>query len=305
MTRRASMSDLDCLIVGGGPAGLTAAIYLSRFRRNVLLVDSGHSRAALIPKTHNYPGFSHGISGGDLLMELWAQADRCGAALERGTVERLDVADKGFHATIDARPVRARKVLLATGIVDEKPALPGLHEMIYEGGIRFCPICDAYEAMDKRVAVLGPIRRALKKARFLRTYTRHVMLLALDRPLSLSDEDRRALEEADIAVPQEPVADVACSGDAIRAVMESGRGVDVDVLYPAMGADVRSELATRLGARCNDEGCLFVDTHQRTSVPNLYAAGDVTIDLHQISVATGQAAVAAVDIHNRLDHNYR
>jgi thioredoxin reductase (NADPH) len=87
--------------------------------------------------------------------------------------------------------------------------------------------------------------------------------------------------------------------------MASGAEVEVEILYPAMGADVRSELATSIGARCNDQGCLFADAHQLTSVPCLYAVGDITQELHQISVATGQAAVAATHIHNHLPPNYR
>jgi thioredoxin reductase (NADPH) len=150
---------VDCLIVGGGPAGLTAAIYLARFRRSVVLVDSGSSRAVLIASTHNYPGFATGIAGDRLLEELRTQAARYGAVLEPGTIESLEPAENGLRARLDVRAIAARKVLLATGIVDEKPALPSLPEFIYRGGVRFCPICDGYEAMDKRIAVVGRCRR--------------------------------------------------------------------------------------------------------------------------------------------------
>src|SRR6476661_6054353 len=159
-------SDLDCLIVGGGPAGLTAATYLARFRRNVLLLDDGHSRARLIPETHNYPGFV-GISGMDLLAQLREQALRNGAVLREARVEELRKAGDVFIARAGNGEIRAKRLLLATGIVDESPDLPGLKDAIYRGALRFCPICDGFEARDKRIGVLGPLRIASGKAQFL------------------------------------------------------------------------------------------------------------------------------------------
>jgi thioredoxin reductase (NADPH) len=297
--------SIDCLVIGGGPAGLTAAIYLARFRRSIVLVDSGSSRAALIPSTHNYPGFATGIPGDRLLEELRGQAARYGAVLELGEIESLEPAENGFRARLDARAIAARKVLLATGIFDEKPALPSLPEFIYRGGVRFCPICDGYEAMDKRIAVVGPLQKAIKKALFLRTYSKHIVLLPLDRDLRLGDDDRAALQEAGIPVPTEPLADLDTTATTIKATMGSGTLIEIEILYPAMGATVRSKLARRLGAKANEAGCLIVDEEMRTNVPNLYAAGDVTLELDQISVATGQAAIAATHIHNTLPPNYR
>src|SRR5262249_24884942 len=119
------------------------------------------------------------------------------------------------------------------------------------------------------------------------------------------DKDRARLEDAGIPLPTEPVADLDTRGTIIKATFASGRSLDIDVLYPAMGADVHSELATALGAKGNAVGCLFADEHMRTSVPNLYAAGDITLGLDQISVATGQAPTAATHIHNPPPPNYR
>jgi thioredoxin reductase (NADPH) len=294
----------DCLIVGGGPAGLTAATYLARFRRNVVLVDAGESRAALIPKTRNYPGFVHGISGPDLVQAQWEQAETYGAHLVRGTVD--DLRPNGgdqFSARVGDRTITTSKVLLATGMVDTKPNLPSMREFIYRGAIRFCPICDAFEATDRAIGVLGPAKQALKKALFLRTYSKTIVLLPLG-DADLSDDERRQLQEAGIEMPNEPVVDLIAD-DTITAVMRSGARRTVDILYPSMGADVRSSLATVLGVDANANGCVLVDDDLHTSIPGLYAAGDVTLDLHQISVATGQAAIAATDIHRSLPHNPR
>jgi thioredoxin reductase (NADPH) len=295
----------DCLIIGGGPAGLTAAIYLARYRRKVLVVDDGHSRAELIPESHNYPGFAGGISGPDLLRALRDQAERYGAILRHGRITDLQTGADGFIAAFEGEQLSASKVLLATGIIDESPALPGLRDAIYDGALRFCPICDAYEVMDQRIGVLGRIATACKKALFLRTYSRQVTLLPTDDPNSMSDDIRKALQQAGVTVPDERVIDVERKGELIEAMLRNGTRCEFDVVYPIMGCEVRSGLGKALGARTNEIGCLHVDECQSTSVPGLYAAGDVVSDLHQISVGIGHAAIAATKIHNSLPHNFR
>jgi thioredoxin reductase (NADPH) len=298
-----SSSAYDCLVIGGGPAGLTAAIYLGRFRRNVLLVDDGKSRAALIPQSHNYPGFPYGISGPDLLKELRRQAGEY-ASLHTARIERLATGPEGFVAETNGARFDARRILIATGIVDEAPEITGLRDAVYRGALRFCPICDGYEAADKRIGVLGRLATAWKKALFLRTYSRDVTLLPVDTAQDIDPQARAQLAEARVEIGT-PVADVERAEDRVTAVLRDGRRRTFDVIYPALGSQVRSELALALGARCNDMKCLEVDAHQRTSVQGLYAAGDVVSDLHQIAVATGHAALAATDIHNSLPPNYR
>jgi thioredoxin reductase (NADPH) len=295
----------DCLIIGGGPAGLTAAIYLARYRRKVVIVDDGRSRAALIPESHNYPGFTSGVAGPELLTALRRQAEQYGALLRHGRITDLQPGDGGFHAASTDEPIEAACVLLATGIVDEVPELPGLRDAIYRGALRFCPICDGYEAMDQHIGVLGRADVATKKALFLRTWSPRVTLLPIDGPDRLHASLANELAAANVHIAPEIVVDVDRSGEKIAAVMQSGARCEVDVLYPALGCEVRSELATALGAACDDIGCLTVDHHQATGVPGLYAAGDVVTDLHQISVAIGHAAIAATAIHNRLPPNFR
>jgi thioredoxin reductase (NADPH) len=293
---------LDCLIVGGGPAGLTAAIYLARYRRKTRLIDSGESRAALIPESHNYPGF-RGIGGPDLLRRLRDQAVSYGAMLEQGRVSALTGdQDSVFIAECDDRQIRARFVLLASGLVDEAPQIEGLTDGVYSGVIRFCPVCDGFEAMDRCIGVVGNMESAGKKALFLRTYSRQISVFSTDDQQSSPLSDN--LRESGIAILGRPVR-VVRSGEKVTVIVADGGRHDLDVLYPALGCNVRSELATQLGALCSDEGNLQVDGHQQTTVPGLYAAGDVVTDLHQLSVATGHAAVAATAIHNKLPRNFR
>jgi thioredoxin reductase (NADPH) len=295
----------DCLIIGGGPAGLTAAIYLARYRRNVVIVDDGRSRAALIPESHNYPGFISGVPGPELLTALRRQAEQYGAVLRHARISQLERTDAGFRVQGADNIIDATCVLLATGIIDEAPALPGLRDAIYRGALRFCPICDGYEAMDQHIGVLGLVEEAARKALFLRTWSQRVTVLPIDAPDGLDEQLAREIEAAGIKVAHEVIVDVDRSGEKIAAVMRSGARCELDVLYPALGCEVRSELATALGAAADDVGCLQVDHHQATTVPGLYAAGDVVTDLHQISVAIGHAAIAATAIHNRLPRNDR
>lgn len=293
---------LDCLIVGGGPAGLTAAIYLARYRRNVVVFDSGESRAALIPESHNYPGFARGISGAALLGVLEGQAGIYGIRIVRSSVISLTRRENAFVAVYSGGQMAARFALLATGIVDVTPEVEDLDKAILEGLIRYCPVCDGFEAIDRRIAVLGNGEDAAAKARFLRTYSSNVTLL-LQSTGPLKEAEKQSASENGYAI-EGPVSELTRSQHGIRARLGS-RHLDFDVVYPAMGCDVRSGLASTLGAATTDVGCLKVDGYQRTSVEGLYAAGDVVSDLHQIAVATGHAAIAATHIHHCLPQNPR
>ena len=297
--------DFECLIVGGGPAGLTAATYLGRFRRKVLVVDAGDSRAMSIPKSHNYPGFADGIAGPELLRLQREQARHYGAEMLRGTVSELTRSGEGFRASLDGRDIVVPRVLFATGLKDRSPDMPGLREAVAHAALRYCPVCDAFEAADKTIAVYGSIKDAEGKAIFMRTYSRAVTLLATDE--STDDAARARLAQAGVTLAPSPPVDLRPIDDAqgIGVELKTGERLQFDVLYPVLGCDVRSDLAAALGARRTKVGCLEVDDKQRTTVPNLYAAGDVVSDLHQLSVAAAHACIAATAIHNSLPANFR
>jgi len=211
-----------------------------------------------------------------------------------------------FEAHTSVGDIVARKVLLATGIEDEQPALPNLFELIRKGHVRLCPVCDGYEVIGKNVHVLGPPKRAAAKALFLRSFTSQLTILTVPSPeQSLTREDLDKLSLAGIEYIPEPVNDVRAEGETLYAVLADGRELAMDVLYPALGSEVRSQLAAALGAECNELGYVKTDDHQRTKVPGLYAAGDVVNELNQICVATGHAAIAATDIYNTLRQEER
>ncbi len=292
---------LDCLIVGAGPAGLTAAIYLARFHLDVMTVDGGDSRASWIPVSHNHAGFPDGIPGTELLERMREQARRYGARVEEGQVTVLRRTDDGFEAEWGGGPVRARSVLLATGVTNRRPSMgEAAHdESLARGLIRYCPICDGYEVTDKRVGVIGTDEHGIREAVFLRGYTPDVTLIAPTGEHRLDAADRAKADALGIRLVNGPCHELRIEGDGLL-VPTANDDLTFDSVYPALGSDIHSMLAEQVGAALGDGGCVPTDAQQRTDVAGLYAAGDVVIGLDQISHAMGQAGVAAVTIRNDL-----
>ncbi|MCA1713903.1 MAG: NAD(P)/FAD-dependent oxidoreductase [Gammaproteobacteria bacterium] len=244
----ASDDVLDCLIIGAGPAGLTAATYLTRFHRCVAVVDAGTSRARWIPTSHNCPGFPLGVAGTQLLQKLREQAEGYGAKIESNRITGLQRDSEHFVANDD-------------------------------GGAQW-------------------------RARFLRTFSRQVSVLRSE-PGEPSDGCASLAGRARIAVLPVPRTLRFDPESGCTAGFAEGDERSFDTVYPVLGGDAQSQLATALGAQVDDDGELIVDSHLQTTVDGLYAIGDVVNALNQISVAVGHAALAATAIHNRLPRNFR
>ena len=294
---------LDCLIIGGGPAGLTAAIYLARFHLDILVVDGGKSRASWIPCTRNHAGYPDGIEGKELLRRMREQACKYGAKIETEFVTRLERDDQSglFTAAWGSGEAKTRTVLLATGVSNRRPPMDeDLHDdALWRGLVRYCPICDGYEVTDKRVGVIGSGSHGVAEALFIRSYTADVTLIAPDKALQLRPDDRRKLEKAGVDCVDGPAQAVAIARDCITVDTAEGH-FTFDSIYPALGSDTHTQLGEMVGARLADDGCFLCDDHQRTSVQGLYAAGDVVHGLDQISHAMGEGGVAATTIRNDL-----
>jgi len=291
---------LDCLIVGAGAAGCAAATYLSRFCRDIALVDGGESRLDRIPRTHNTPGYPEGIEGPALHALLRRQVARYGAPLRSATVTALELSDHGFIAKIDHGSLQARTILIATGVKVKEPAIQGLEACVREGLVRYCPICDGYEVRDRRLAVLGAQSHSLGEAHFLRTFTADITFI----PAGVEAEPRAdACDEARAAgiklAPFSSDWKIVRDGDTL-VLSGTNSDIVVDALYPCLGVEPQSELARRLGAGVDNTGALITNAHQRTTIEHVYAAGDVTAGVDQIAAAFGQAAIAACAIHNAL-----
>jgi len=289
----------DTLIVGGGPGGLAAAYYLARFRRSVRVLDSGESRAAWVPVTHNHAGFPKGIEGPALLERMRRQVLDAGGCIDHTCVEdarQLFVLETGMG------PVHGRTLLLATGVVDVKPELPDLVDAVRDGLVRYCPVCDAYEARGKDILVLGSGESGFGEADFLRDFSDRITVLTQGIQVDPGSAAYRRLEDRQVQVIERPLAKLAADteGGRIRLTLAGGHELDFDLVYSAMGYTPRNDLAKRLHVEIGEDRRIVTDRHQETSVRNCFAAGDVVQGLNQISVAIGQAAVAATTMHNRL-----
>ncbi len=294
----------DCVIIGGGPAGLTAAIYLSRFHLDVTVIDAGRSRALWIPTTHNHAGFPGGISGAELLGQMRAQAELYGTQVIEGRVSRISKNGDIFTIEYGQGEVQVPTVLLATGVVNRRPDIDqDLHaSALAQGRIRYCPVCDGYEVTDQNVGVIGTGAKGVAEAVFLRSFTNQVTLISPNGSHDFDEETTKRRDDAGITCLDGPaiVQEMDEEGISVRSAHGTHR---FDTVYPALGSDVNDMLAKMLGVKCSDTDCVVVDSHQRTSVEGLYAAGDVVLGLDQISHAMGEGGVAAVTIRNDIAKN--
>jgi len=304
---------LDCVVIGGGPAGLTAALYLARYRRSVRVFDAGKSRALMIPVARNIPGFPAGISGSSWVSNLREQAAQFGVRPQIATVKGVMRCPNGFSIEYsshgerekDSVVVVAKRVLIACGVRDSLPEVANAAELIRAGVLRLCPICDGYETDGKRIGILGPARCALSHALFMRAFTRTVSVLAKDLD-ALSEAEVRVARSNAISFVRVASATLSCSGDNEVTVSDvAGTVQTFDSVYAVMGCSPSTGALHGLDIATDDDGMIVTDKHQRTGVEHIYAAGDVVNTLNQISVASGEGAIAATAIHRSLDHNPR
>jgi thioredoxin reductase (NADPH) len=289
---------LEAIVIGGGPAGLTAAIYLGRFHRPPIVIDANESRARWIPRSHNMVGFPQGIGGQTLLSQLRTHAEQYGAQIRQDIVEEVARRDGGFAVRLRGDTLHTRYVILATGVRDHLPNLPGAEEAVLRSLLRICPICDGYESTGKRIAVIGNGPNGEHEADFLKTYSSHVTLLHIG---VAGDPQRRArLERRGIELIETSLQCLTVGAEELRLHLPAGEERRFDVFYSALGCSPVNRLATSLGAACDGSGQLVVSAHQETSIPGLYAVGDVVRGLNQVVVGAAEAAVAATHIHNRL-----
>lgn len=287
----------ETVVVGGGPAGLTAATYLRRFHRACVLFDGGDSRARRIPESHNCPGFPDGVSGPDLLKRMTAQALEAGVRIERIRIDSITRDPIGFRVVAGAQAWRTRAVILATGVNDVLPDVDWAEAAIACGAIRLCAICDAFEATDMRIGVYGPRAAVASHARFLRTYSAHLTLIPTDEPF---DERFPPPYTDDTVTVLAPGGELSFDGTRCRYREPDGPEAMLDTVYPFLGTQVDHPLVVSAGALPPEPGEAIVDAHQMTCVPGLYAIGDMVSGLNQISVAVGQAAIAATHLHSQL-----
>ena len=282
----------DCIVVGGGPAGLTAALYLARFLRSVTVFDAQEGRARMIPKTHNMGPFPDGISGLDLLDRMRSHAQTYGAIIKNERVSHVSKENGVFQVTTKQGVEEARCVIFAVGAFNHRPPLlTADHDQgLSRGLLRYCPVCDAYEVRGKRIAVLGSGQHGLAEAQFIRPYSPTVTLVPADGSVAQAKDGISALDS--------PMTELELSETHVLVKLKNGNTEQFDTLYVALGSTARSDIAASLGVQLAANGCIITDTKQRTNVGGVYAIGDITDGLDQVSRSMGQAAMAATTVHN-------
>jgi thioredoxin reductase (NADPH) len=285
------------IIVGGGLAGLSAAVYLARAKRELLVLDSGKSMARWEPKVENYLGFPAGISGRGLLERARRQACRYGARLKRDLIRSARLDRGRFILRGKKDSYCCEKLLLATGAFHIPPDLPGLSSCIGRS-IFFCKDCDGFRLQGKRVAVYGWSNETVRYAVAMLTYASEVSVLTDGREPTWDGKHRSALHEYKIPVVGHPITRVHRAGPHLQALsFRGGERKRIDALFTTRGDIVWNALGKELGAKLDAEGQIVTDVDMRTTVKGLYAAGCVTPANCQMIIASGQGATAAQAIN--------
>ena len=290
----------EVIIVGGGMAGLSAAIYLGRAQRDTLVIDSGKSMAKWEPVVENYLGFPDGVGGEELLESGRRQAERHEVEFAEDKIEKITVEDGEFVLRGKDRSYHARRLLLATGIFHLPPEIPGVSECLGHS-MFFCKDCDGFRVREKRIAIIGANNDAVEYALGMLLYSACVMVATNGEQIRWSKQHAEWLEEYDIPVHTARIRDVQhCDRQLQTLTLESERDVKIDYIFTTRGDVFYTQLAEQLGAELDEEGQLVVDHKMRTTVPRLYAAGCVTPANCQMIIAAGQGATAAQAINRDL-----
>ena len=289
---------LDVIVVGGGPAGLSAALYLARYDRQVALFDAGQGRSTWHQVNHNYLGFPGGVPAREL-RELGRRqlADYEQVRLLDRKIERIWREDGLFCAQTQSSMWRAHAVIIATGVIDHYPHFEGWDQ--YVGRSMFwCITCDGYGCKGARVVVAGNTDASAAEALQLQRFTDKLTLLTDSRECMISETFQQRLARAGIPLVHDKIAEVIGHDGQFEALCtKSGQRIELEQLFSQQGATPQTALAAALGAELSPKGYIVTDAEQKTNVPGLFAAGDVTrMHAHQVTTAVhegGQAASAA------------
>lgn len=291
----------DCIIIGGGPAGLTAAIYLQRFLRKTLTIDQNNARVNWAPHINNLAGFTRGISGTALLQRLRNQASKYNAEHICGTA--LVFRDKpGFKVCVGENTFYSRFVILATGIKDRQPLIKNTKYLCKKMVLAYCPVCDGYDHQGKKIAVIINSQIGFKKVKFMKTFSKSIHAVVINE-FKISAQTLKEMAILNITIHQGVLKSLnyQVKQKMLKIQLKNRKPLNVHLAYVELGSRVSPTAVRHLKNLKRSRGGRFlINQHQQTSITGLYAAGDCAHSLAQVSVAAGQAAVAATDIHRRL-----
>lgn len=291
----------DTAIVGGGPAGLAAAVAVSRMNRRAICFETGTPRTAHAPRYHNVVGFPEGISGTSLLARGREQAEKWGATFVEAAVTVVEPAEADpprFVVRCAERSWLAGGIVFTTGVADRQLDCGNLYGET-DSGVHYCVVCDGYETRGQRVAVVGRGRHAVEMIGALRDFTADLSLLLESGAEALPAGDRQQLEAWGVAIVPGPIRSYRCDGHGVR--FETAEELaPFRHVFVALGVEPRTEVAAGLGCRLDAEGYIVTDECQATSVPFVYAAGDCDGGHKQVTQAMAEGELAALELIARL-----
>jgi thioredoxin reductase (NADPH) len=292
--------ELEVVIVGGGLAGLSAAIYLGRARRKPMLIHSGRSMAKWEPEVQNYLGFPDGIDGSDLLHRGMKQAGKFHVEIVHDDIQSLQQNEQGFELVGECHRYLAQRVLIATGLTHLPPNIPGVEECLGHS-LFFCKDCDAYRVQGKRIVILGCNNEAADYALAMLLFSPSVTICTNGQTPIWDSSHRAWLMEYQVMIHKERIQTVEHEQGQIMALrFDSGASLNIEAAFVTRGDICHSDLVKSVGVELTTDGQIVVDDCLRTTVPNLYAAGCVTTANCQMIIAAGQGAIAAQAINRDL-----
>ena len=288
--------DWDCIVVGAGPAGLSAALTLGRARRRVLVLDSGSPRNFAAHAMHGVLGHD-GLDPAALRERGVEEIARYGIDVRAAEVDPAQA--RAIDGGVEVSGERARALILATGMLDSTPAIEGF-DAIYGTSAHTCPYCDGWEHRDERIAVFAP-RAGAHLGRILRQWSGDVIVLTGGDP-GIDADGEAELAEVGVPVVREPVERFVALDGRLTAVELTGRPpLERDALFFNVMMEPRTALARGLGCALTEDGYVVADPEDRqTSVDRVYAVGNCTDPMHNVPMATADGARAAVHVNKRL-----
>lgn len=290
----------DVIVIGGGPAGLSGALWLARYRRKVRVFDAESPRNAVTWAVHGYPGLQD-ISPQDLRTTVKLQAVDAGAEYEPACVLSVEGEKDDFKVSLDdGRVFGARRLLIATGLRDIVPEIPGFDDF-YGTSIWHCPDCDGPSVIDKKVGVIGWGRAIAAYCMYMLTFTDQLVILTHGQPVDMEENAREALERWNIPIRTTVIDHLEGEGGQVqRVVYDGGETEEFDAIFFHIASGPGSSFPADMGCQADEDGILEIDKEYETTVPGVYAAGDIVPGSRLAIRAASEGVRAAVGIHKSL-----
>lgn len=284
----------DAIIIGGGPAGLTAGIYMGRADKNVLIIDNGETMLRKSYQVANYPGFPGGIKGETLIRKFEEQAREFGTKIKREQALTVEKRKDYFLVETNKKKYQGKGLLIATGVDYKNPQIENVKKFIGKG-VAFCVACDGAFFEDKKVIVIGAKNYAAKEALELLNYTEKITIYTNGKKPKMDKKFIQLLKQENIPIKTQRVRKISGKNSIDGTILEDGEKIECDGVFIALGDLNATALARKLGLYTEEE-FIKVDKYGKTNLERVYAAGDCTGVNLQIAIAVGEGANAALNL---------